>query len=146
MVTRAQIVEQALALIGVPFVDQGRDPSIGIDCVGLPEVIAYNLGLIKSFRKANYPPRPNATFLPKIRATELVEILNPGKAGEGDVLVFTDRGEQCHVGIKVAYSGEPGVIHARKAARRVQHQTLASAKESLGIVTHAFQFPELEDA
>ena len=146
MATRAQVVAEAEKLLGVKWVHQGRSAQHGVDCVGVPAVVALNLGLISQPPRADYPRRPDGSFLKRFRASGLIEIL-PGEAKPGDVLVFVDHNAPapCHCGILTEFRGEPAVIHAYAAARKVTIETLSSAAQSVGVWTHAFKFPNLTE-
>ncbi len=107
-----QAVERARALIGTRFVAQGRDPAIGLDCVGLA-LLAYGIeaagvrddyrlsgahrGAILHFAKARF----RRVARPRRRAGDLL-LLQPGAA-------------QWHVGI---WTGG-GLIHADIASRKI---------------------------
>ena len=100
------------ALIGTRFVAQGRDPAIGLDCVGLA-LLAYDLeaagvsddyrlsgthrGAILDFAKARFRRVPRA----RRRAGDLL-LLRPGAA-------------QWHLAI---WTGD-GLIHADIASRKI---------------------------
>ncbi len=144
MTTRADVQAEAETWIGVRWRHQGRTREHGVDCVGYPDLVALSLGLVDSLQPANYPRRPNGSFLPLVRSTPLIEI-PPGEARPADVVVFAEQTEQCHMGILTTLYGEPAVIHAHAGARKVAIETLASANGRIGIVTHAFKFPNLQD-
>lgn len=107
-----QAVARARALIGTRFVAQGRDPSSGLDCVGLA-LIAYGIdgagvrddyrlsgghrAAILDFARSNFRRVPR----PRRRAGDLV-LLRPGAA-------------QWHLGI---WTGA-GLIHADIVSRKV---------------------------
>ncbi len=59
-VTRAQFVETCRALIGTPYLHQGRDPQFGLDCLGLVEYAASLCGMLtpEQFTK-NYSRHPS---------------------------------------------------------------------------------------
>jgi len=143
-VTRADVLAEAEKLIGVKWVHQGRSAERGVDCIGVPVLVAFNLGLVSEMPRADYPRRPNGSFLARFRETALIEIL-PGAAQPGDVLVFVDQAAPCHCGILTTLYGEPAVIHAHAAARKVTRETLATATHAVGVWTHAFKFPGLEE-
>lgn len=143
MVTRDDIVAAARTWIGVRWQHQGRTRH-GIDCIGLPAVVAFELGLIAALPAADYPRRPNGTFLTRFRASGLAEI-RPAEAGAGDLVVFTAGTMACHCGIRAAMYGRPSIVHAHAAGRRVREELLAEIPATLGIVTHAFQFPNLTE-
>lgn len=142
MVTREQILEEAEKLIGVKWLDKGRIPKFGIDCVGVISVIGVNLGLVAEHDRADYPRRPNQTFLKRFREGPLIEIV-PNLARPGDVLVYTEKTQQCHSGIMATLYGEPAIIHAYAGARKVTKETLEQAADSVGICTHVFKFPNI---
>lgn len=144
MVTRADVLAEAETFIGVKWRHQGRTREHGVDCVGFPDLVAFNLGLTDTLQAANYPRRPDGSFLDRVRSTPLIEI-PPAKAVPADVLVFAEQTEQCHMGIMATLYGEPAVIHAHAGARQVAVETLATAHGRIGIVTHAFKFPNLQD-
>ena len=143
MAGRADVLAAAEKLIGVKWVHQGRLPARGLDCIGVPTAIAMGLGLVSAAPRADYPRRPNTTFLPRFR-DELTEIL-PGDTQPGDIIVFSNQRAPCHCGILTELYGEPAVIHAYAAARKVTKETLASAAQSVGVWTHAFNFPNLTE-
>ncbi len=144
MITRADVIAEAERLIGVKWVHQGRSEQFGIDCVGLPVLVAHNLGIISEQPRADYPRRPNGTFLQRFRDTQLTEVL-PSEAQPGDVLVFVQQAAPCHCGILTTLYGEPAIIHAYAAARKVTCETLATASQAVGVWTHAFKFPNLTE-
>ena len=144
MVTRADVLAEAETFIGVKWRHQGRTKEHGVDCVGFPDMVAFNLGLVDELQPANYPRRPDGTFLPLVRATPLIEI-RVRDARPADVLVFSASCEQFHMGIMATLYSEPAVIHAWAAARRVSIERLATAQFYVGLVTHAFKYPNLED-
>lgn len=107
-----EAVARARGLVGTRFVAQGRDPAIGLDCVGLA-LIAYRIdgarvrddyrlggahrGAILGFAKANFRRVPR----PRRRAGDLL-LLRPGVS-------------QWHLAL---WSGD-GLIHADIASRKV---------------------------
>lgn len=141
MVARADIVAAARTWIGVRWQHQGRTRH-GIDCIGLPVVVALGLGLIDAMPAANYPRRPDGTFLARFRASGLIEIL-PNQVQSGDVLVFTAGTMACHSAILAELYGQPSVIHAHAAGRKVREELLAQIPATIGIVTHAFSLPNV---
>lgn len=144
MPTRADVLAEAEKLIGVRWVHQGRSAETGVDCIGVPVLVALNLGLIAQTPRADYPRRPNGSFLTRFRETEMTEIV-PGAAQPGDVLVFVDQAAPCHCAIMTSLYGEPAVIHAHIGARKVTVETLATAVQAVGVWTHAFKFPNLTE-
>lgn len=87
-VTRADVVAEGRALIGVPYVHQGRSLH-GLDCVGLPILVCRNLGLIApDFDVNGYQQTPDGKTMLEICDRYMVRIpmhlLQPG-----DVLVYS---------------------------------------------------------
>ena len=105
-------VARARALIGTRFVAQGRDPAIGLDCVGLV-LCAY--GIERSGVPDDY----------QIRGAHRGAILDFAKTGfrrvsrrrvrAGDLLVLRPGAAQWHLGL---WTGD-AIIHADVAIRRV---------------------------
>lgn len=143
MVTRAEIVVEARTWVGVRWQHQGRTRH-GIDCVGLPAVVAFDLGLIDTMPESGYPRRPNGTFLARFRESGLTEI-RPAAAAPGDLVVFTAGTMACHCGIRAEMYGRPSVIHAHAAGRSVREELLAEIPATIGIVTHAFALPNFTE-
>lgn len=44
MTTSAAVMQEAHKLVGVPHAPQGRDPAIGLDCLGLVHEVALRVG------------------------------------------------------------------------------------------------------
>jgi len=144
MVSRADVIAEAERLMGVKWVHQGRSEKFGVDCIGLIGVVGYNLEIVEPAGVPNYSRRPNKTFLPLFRATQLIEIL-PKDALPGDILVFSKMGHPYHCGIKTIFYDEPAVIHAYAVARKVTVENLATVVQVVGVFTHSFKYPNLTD-
>ena len=142
MVTRADVIREALSWEGVPWRHQGRLRETGIDCGGLVIVIGLELGL-SDFNPTDYPPRPNGTFIRyfdegwiRIKKVDM---------RPGDILIFNEARLPCHSGILATKYGKPSVVHAHATRRRVIHETLEEAKTVIGSATFAFKYEGLED-
>ena len=91
MVSRADVIAEAEKLIGVKWVHQGRSAKYGVDCIGVVGVVGYNLEIVEPAGIPNYARRPNRTFLPLFRATQLIEIkTTDGRSIRGLGLGFDD--------------------------------------------------------
>ena len=111
--TPEEIISVARSLVGVPFRHQGRDPAIGLDCIGTISCVATRLGIPHEDRR-DYPETPGSGQLEKAldeqEALERVYVLEPGCI----VAMRISRALQ-HVGV---YTGST-LIHAWKNAGKV---------------------------
>lgn len=103
--------KRALALIGVPFLPQGRDPHRGLDCVGLC-LAAYRLP--QASVRADYQLRGH--HLPEIEAALREGFRMPNDGGmPGDLVLMRPASDQFHLGILTDH----GMVHADARLRRV---------------------------
>lgn len=136
MVTRADIVRVARSWIDTPFADKGRQKGRGIDCVGVPLMIAEELGLLDKQGKPltgqsykDYSAQPVGNLVLDIAKLHLnwkpLYQMQPG-----DVLIMNMPSAACHAGILAsmgtfihAYAGGPAKcfeqIFDDKWARRI---------------------------
>jgi len=95
-------------LLGVPYVERGRDPAIGLDCLGLVMEFYRRAGV--AFPDLDTPPkdagRPSA-LEGGVQALGW-EALPPGRAQDGDLAVYAD-----HVGVIV----DGGVLHVWRSGQ-----------------------------
>lgn len=118
--TGEELARAALALVGTPFRLHGRDPALGLDCVGLLEAAAASCG--KTIRLPNsYAlrsrrlPRPDAPSPDAIAASlSLQAASEPARAG--DVLLLRPGPCQHHLAIAL---GELRIVHAHAGLRKV---------------------------
>lgn len=105
--------------VGTPFLHQGRDPSVGVDCVGLASVLLRECGLteLASHDLTNYAKNPNGGELERRMQAAFgppVKDLAPG------CLVTIDfYGQSRHVGIVGEHNGRLTLIHAYGRPPRV---------------------------
>lgn len=105
--------------VGVPFMHQGRDTEIGVDCIGLARVVAVECGLhwLASHDLTNYAKNPNGGELERRMQAAFgrpVKELAPGR------LVTIDfYGQTRHVGIVGDDNGRLTLIHAYGRPPRV---------------------------
>lgn len=108
-----EIVEYANSLQGVKWKHLGRDPSKGIDCVGLPVLICREFD-IPYEDMIGYSRRPNPVkFLNHIRKHGIPT--DRENADQGDLLCVPDGHSRsaCHIGIlEVDCEGRRWFIHA----------------------------------
>lgn len=136
---RQAILDAARSYLGVRWLHQGRSRKFGIDCVGLPLLVGIELGYMDvSLTSANYPRRPDSTFIPLFR--EYLDFVKPADAQEGDILVFADGGHPCHCGFKSNSNEVPALIHSHALDRSVVESQLAVVIPGLGKPVFTFKF------
>lgn len=113
--TGAKLAAAARSLIGAKFRLHGRDPSTGLDCIGV---------LAASLDRAGQPaPIPNGYALRSRDASRFAAMAGPcgfadadGSIAAGDVVVWQAGPGQFHLGIAV---GPEAFVHAHAGLRRV---------------------------
>ncbi len=111
----AALAEAARALVGVPYMRDGRDPTIGLDCLG---VIGAALAAI-----GHRPALPVRSTLRRRDLPDVALIARDagllcatGEPVEGDVLLVRCAPLQWHALVTV---GEARFVHAHATLRRV---------------------------
>jgi hypothetical protein len=150
MATRKQIVACAREYLGTKFQHQGRIKGKTCDCVGLPYMVADELGLhsrdgepIHKHDNSHYTAQPTNNFVQTECQRLLVE--KPiSQMQEGDVLLLKMPTIPCHVGIVTkVYEGTKhecfGIIHSYSPAKKVV-ETILDAR-LMNRVVSAFSFP-----
>ena len=111
---RREIIECARAYLGLAWGHQRRGPD-AIDCVGLPILIARDLGLKpQSFDITGYSRRSNLYQLVGYFREHLIEKRKADRQ-PGDLLILRDRLFPCHCGIIGEKPYGQSLIHARAA-------------------------------
>lgn len=121
MFTRSDVVEKAREYLGTPFQHQGRIKRLACDCVGLPLMVAEELGILDRYGipllgtdNANYSDQPLDGFIHEECQRRLIE--KPmEKMRDGDVLTIKFPTIPCHTAIVTTiYSCgcARGMIHA----------------------------------
>jgi hypothetical protein len=121
-----QLIADAWALVRarVPFLHQGRDPAVGLDCLGLLEHLAHKQGYMTDVSFRNYPHTPNGRAMYRKLKTYLDEIPRES-ARRGDVYQLKFRQNPQHLALRVSDDDPPMVIHAEnRTHRRVVAQPL----------------------
>lgn len=114
MVTRDDIIREARALIGVPFLHQGRDRVLGLDCVGVLAAVADALEIPHS-DDLTYELRANDSGVLRRVLIESACVEVPiDLSRHGDILTFWYERKGCeyHAGFLATDRGRPTVIHA----------------------------------
>lgn len=117
-ITRDEIKQAALSLRGVPFLHQGRDPKVGLDCVGLLVALGERLGYQNIEDKEAYKRIPSASEIRKFLEKNLDEI-PPSEVGVGDIFLMRMHGRKPrHTSICIETRNDPlqnlypSIIHA----------------------------------
>jgi cell wall-associated NlpC family hydrolase len=112
------VIRKARAMIGIPFLHQGRDPALGVDCMGLISVVAISLELADSgMDRTDYPRFPH----PEILLDGLSQFCDPFSLDSeclpppGSVVVVNVVGQAIHCG----WSSGTGLIHAYSTSGKV---------------------------
>jgi cell wall-associated NlpC family hydrolase len=118
---RDRIVAEARALLGTPYVSQARLPGVGIDCAGVPILVARACGLVDpDFDVNGYSLFPNGELL-KYCEKYLIRVPSPQP---GDVAIVSwGQGDAQHFGIVAdhpIYEGHLSLIHANSNRRHMK--------------------------
>lgn len=105
-------VERARGLVGVKFRAQGRDPAMGLDCLGLA-LTTY--GLPESVARCDYRLRGDHVRELKTRLLLQFRRISRAQAASGDLLLFRVSDEQIHLAVQT----ERGLVHADAGLRKV---------------------------
>jgi hypothetical protein len=143
--TPAEIVTAARALLETPYHEQGRLAGIGIDCAGVPIIVARVLWLVAAdFDIVGYSARPDGTLLAVcdrfMRRSAAPEV--------GGVVVVASRheGEPSHLGIVAPWSQDPSrlsMIHADNVRAKKVIETRLEFSAALRLV-QAYRLPGVE--
>lgn len=128
MINPEAVATEAIKLINTPYQHQGRKAGIGIDCIGVPIVVARNLNLSKSsFDEINYRRIPDGTLLKKIET-----VCQPIVIQQGAILVFKISAEAQHCAIFTGLgSGGDHICHAWDIAGKVVHHRIGMWKKKV---------------
>lgn len=120
----AHVVAAARVLLGTPFHHQGRSPGVGIDCAGVPIVVARTLGLVApDFDVTGYPAAPDGISL-RAYCHDYMSRWAWEEPG-GVVLVSWRDGPPQHLGIVAEHESGTGlsIIHADSIRQRCVIET-----------------------
>lgn len=108
-------VEIARSLLDVPWVHQGRNPAVGIDCAGML-LLAHEVG-----DPTTYGRNPHAALFEQRMQTHLgPPVMDAVRYGDSVLLGFGKRGPARHCGIIADYvEGGLSIIHTDSVVGRV---------------------------
>jgi len=106
--------KRALALAGVPFRPQGRDPAQGVDCVGLC-LAAYRIPAGEV--RCDYRMRGDHTQEVMTSLLRWFRRVADSQTRSGDLLLLSVASDQLHLAVKTG----DGFVHADASLRRVVH-------------------------
>lgn len=119
----APLADAARAYLGVPFRHQGRNPAVGIDCIGLLVLACRDAGMpVDDFDRVNYARDPHDGLLEQhlqVAFGAPVSGLQPG-----DIVAMAYGRPVRHLGIVGQRDGALSLIHTSDAAsvkRVVEH-------------------------
>ena len=140
--TPEQVVASARALVGTPWKHQGRNPEIGIDCVGLVVVVCRQHGIPIEDRE-RYRRFANGPEIIEI-ADKVARRIDKDEIRPGDALVMSmqGRGYPDHAGFVGEIDGRNTVIHSYVdvgRSRVIEHGIDAALMEK---VIAAYRFTE----
>jgi len=132
-ISAAEVVECARSYMGTPYRDWGRQKGKGVDCIGLPILIAHELGLFTGDFFA-YQPTPRARRAEDVADANMERVLWE-KGSEraytypGAVALFwySNRREPTHFAVLAEHPADctiPTMIHAHSSVGRVTEQSI----------------------
>lgn len=141
MTPREAIVAAARTLLGTPYVTHQRIAGVGVDCIGVPILVARLCGYVGlDFDINGYPMQPSGEMVPLLDRY-LVRVSQAGMQ-PGDVLTVSWGDQRAHhVGIVAPHSAYPGrlsLIHAYPKQKRVVEHRLAFDNFMRFVACHQF--------
>lgn len=143
-ISRLDILREARALLGTPYVNHQRVPGRegGIDCIGVPIVVARNVGSVApDFDINGYSLHPDGTML-HLCDKYLIRIGKQDVLPADIVVVSWGDDRAHHVGIvapHTAYPGRLAIIHAYPKQKEVTEHRLEYSNFMRFIA--AYRFP-----
>lgn len=136
MITRDQIVAEAVSWVGTPFHANQKLKHVGADCIGVVAGVAENVGLHVNYRN-DYSLRPDGSLLKELRE-QLIKV-DDGPL-PGDVILMAFEAEPHHVAL---YIGNNEIVHSYAQARKCVRQQYSRYWHdcSRGV----YRFPGVED-
>ena len=126
MTGRAEVVAESRAMLGAPWVHQGRAGMLGVDCAGLVICMARALDLVApDFDINGYSREPDGTLLERCDA--IMQRVARDAMQPGHMLVVATDSEPAHMGILGDYRhGGLSLIPAAQCGlnRVVEHRLM----------------------
>lgn len=115
------LVEAARRYLGVPFQHQGRNPAVGLDCVGLLAVSLRDAGMghYLAHDRLGYSRDPHDGLLEKALAAAFGPPLPRSEMRPGDIVAMRFRGPVRHVAIVTDNPEGLYLIHSYTSILRV---------------------------
>ena len=141
--SREDIVAAARALIGTPFVHQGRRPRVALDCAGLVVAVADEVG-IAALDQRGYGRRPSNGLLESaLDGQPCLARIAPSEMQPGDVLLMRVVRDPQHLAIFAGYNPmceSETIIHAEIGAGKVCEHRLDDTWRSR--IVRVYRFTE----
>jgi NlpC/P60 family putative phage cell wall peptidase len=150
MPTRSEIVATARTYVGTPFQHQGRIKGVGTDCVGIPMMVAEELGMndkhgqpITTRLHNGYSKQPWGNLV--LQTCALYLIAKPiTQMKPGDVIVLRVPKDPCHVAVVSLIPGQGlGMIHAYQGSEKTVENRIDERWHSR--IAGCFEFPGVID-
>ena len=108
--------EAARKYLGVPFLHQGRNPAVGIDCIGLIVCAGKDCGMaFPAFDSTAYGPDPAHGLLERHLQAAFGPPVPVADIGPGDVVSINFAGAVRHVGIVGKHPDGLSLIHTNSS-------------------------------
>ena len=136
MVSSKKIIDLARETLGTPYHHQGRVNQVGLDCIGVLEYVANNLG-VEYIDGQNYSKFPHDGLLEYAIGLQgcMTQVF---EKQPGDVFLMRFQKETQHVAI---FTGDT-IIHSYESIGRVVEHSLDDVWEKR--ITHIFRFTGVE--
>lgn len=114
---RADIVRVARGYLDTPFHHMGRQPGLGLDCVGVPICVCRELGIVApDFDVPPYTPTPDGHTMLEWCNAHLTAV-SQADMQPGDMIITAVDVDPQHIGILADYRhGGLSIIHAASNA------------------------------
>lgn len=98
--TAASVIAHARRLVGTPVRHQGRDPAVGLDCVGLLVSVSRRMGIEPhDFLDYDCPPDPGVLMRELRKGMDEVPRLEEASPGHALVFRLHLKGDAQHLGV-----------------------------------------------
>jgi cell wall-associated NlpC family hydrolase len=141
MMTRAEIMAEARAWLGVKYRQKGRSRESGLDCIGLLVVVGRAFAVPHQDHN-DYADHPDNGRRLLAEFDRVLALAPPTSPWPGTIGVFTDSHLPCHCGIFSERFGVVHLIHAMLGRRIVLEEPFRASAFRL---VRRYQFPALED-